>query len=105
MSVPDHSGVVHILTTQYSRRRISAIYRLHAAGVIHGQLRDAGHFLYSGDGRVRIVDFSLAQLHQCPNQAGSPAYGREPSPDSCSEVSTMEVCLGICSAGWAVPSY
>lgn len=99
------SDAVHILTLLHSRRRMHAIYCLHAAGVVHGQLRDAGHFLYSGDGRVRIVDFSLAQLHQCPSQAGGPVYGREPSPESCSEVSTMEVCLGICSAGWAVQSY
>ncbi|EPT01579.1 hypothetical protein FOMPIDRAFT_1100822, partial [Fomitopsis schrenkii] len=50
---------------ELNRRRMGAIYCLHAAGVLHGQLRDAGHFLYSEDGRVRIVGFSLAQLHHC----------------------------------------
>lgn len=94
-----------ILIIGRSRRRMGAIYCLHAAGVLHGQLRDAGHFLYSEDGRVRIVGFSLAQLHHCPSQAGVPVYGRRPPPDVCGELSTMEVCLGICSAGWAVQSY
>ncbi|KAH9937354.1 uncharacterized protein B0H18DRAFT_1206218 [Fomitopsis serialis] len=91
---------------ELNRRRMSAIYRLHAEGIVHGQLRDAGHFLYSQDGRVRIVDFSTAQLHHCPNHWDGSAFERGPSPEPCEEVSTMEVCLGICSAGgWAIQGY
>ncbi|KZT74961.1 hypothetical protein DAEQUDRAFT_760943 [Daedalea quercina L-15889] len=87
---------------ELNRRRMSAIYRLHAAGIVHGQLRDAGHFLYSPDGRVRIVDFSMAELHHCPSHSEGSVSGRARSPEICGELSTMEVCLGICSAGWAV---
>ena len=75
--LPIANGALTVL----SRRRMSAIYRLHAEGIVHGQLRDAGHFLYSQDGRVRIVDFSTAQLHHCPNHWDGSAFERGPSPE------------------------
>jgi len=43
-----------------------AVCKIHQAGVAHGGL-GRGHHIVRMGGDVRIIDFSLAVRHRCPN--------------------------------------
>lgn len=87
---------------------VMAAYRLHKAGVVHGNLavKDAHHFLLHPDGQVRIIDFSTAQLHKCPGQHPV-LYNEQPGtrPPGCEELFEVELNLGDISNGWSTLSH
>jgi len=64
-----------------------SICKIHKAGVIHGDLLDGHHFIRMGHS-IRIIDFSSAIRHQCPN--GIPNGRRKGGDGQCTELVNME---------------
>ncbi|KAF9260771.1 hypothetical protein L218DRAFT_946495 [Marasmius fiardii PR-910] len=62
----------HAMTAnEYNHRLKLAVLALHQAGVGHGKLSDSRNIIDCGSQKgIRIVDFSSAYLHECPNAHG-----------------------------------
>ena len=70
-----------------------AAIRLHNAGIMHGKLTDAMHFVPGHDGHLRVVGFSRAITHKC--EGGVPyvyEHVRKPNerPEGCGELDLLE---------------
>ncbi|KAJ7026115.1 hypothetical protein C8F04DRAFT_966886 [Mycena alexandri] len=59
---------------EMNRKALHAAYALHDAGVLHGDLLSAHHFVPMGRD-IRIVDFGVAVTHQCVNGLARRAAG------------------------------
>ena len=70
-----------------------AICKIHQAGVLHGGLAKGHHIIRMG-GDVRIIDFSLAVRHSCPNSTPvlTSSKGRK-SGDALSAAQCQELAL------------
>ena len=79
-----------------------ATCKLHAAGIVHGELVDGHHFVPMGLS-IRIVDFSTAERHECSN--GLPLVSsRDRQDDGCLELVEMEETYGRIDAGAMIRS-
>ncbi|KAI0673561.1 hypothetical protein C8Q78DRAFT_989742 [Trametes maxima] len=81
---------------ELNRQRMLAVTQLHNAGVFHGQLLDPRHFIPMKDGSLRIVDFSVAKLHQCPGSTplSLGTNGDPRPPESCGELDVVKKRFG-----------
>ncbi|KAK0481816.1 hypothetical protein IW261DRAFT_1607072 [Armillaria novae-zelandiae] len=80
----------------YCRKVMVAIIKIHQAGIIHGDVRRSSHILSTPDG-VRIIDFSNAKIHECPNaqpRLMDTRYAPE-SGTQCNELMVLENGYGI----------
>lgn len=71
--------------------------KLHSAGIIHGDLLKARHFLEMPDGTLRICDFSTAGVHSCPgaHPLTLNISGDARPPESCEELTDIESWYGV----------
>ncbi|KAJ6475734.1 hypothetical protein C8R47DRAFT_1178970 [Mycena vitilis] len=78
----------------YNHKAMRAAYALHKAGVLHGDLLDAHHFVPMGLD-VRIVDFSVAVSHKCVSGLSKRAEGHGcHRVCGCPELASLE---GVCT--------
>ncbi|KAK0198755.1 hypothetical protein F5146DRAFT_1131711 [Armillaria mellea] len=80
----------------YCRKVMVAMIKIHQAGIIHGDVRRSSHILSTPDG-VRIIDFSNAKIHECPNakpRLMDPRYAPEPETQ-CNELMILEDGYGM----------
>ncbi|KAK0233535.1 hypothetical protein IW262DRAFT_1452063 [Armillaria fumosa] len=80
----------------YCRKVMVAMIKIHQAGIIHGDVRRSSHILSTPD-RVRIIDFSNAKIHACPNaqpRLMDPGYAPE-SETQCNELMFLENGYGM----------
>ncbi|KAK0215061.1 hypothetical protein IW262DRAFT_1513983 [Armillaria fumosa] len=86
----------NIRHADYCRKVMVAITKIHQAGIIHGDVRRSSHVLSTPDG-VRIVDFSNAKIHECPNAKPrliDPRYAPG-SEKQCNELMILENGYGV----------
>ncbi|KAK0491775.1 hypothetical protein EDD18DRAFT_1080470 [Armillaria luteobubalina] len=83
----------NIRHADYGRKAMVAINKIHQAGIIHGDVRRSSHMLSTPDG-VRVVDFSNAKIHECPNakpRLMDPRFGYAPESETqCNELMIVE---------------
>ncbi|KAG7452202.1 uncharacterized protein BT62DRAFT_288784 [Guyanagaster necrorhizus] len=64
--VLEYCSPENIRPVDYSRQVMTAINKIHQAGIVHQDIvHKSKHILTTSDG-VRIIDFATAQSHKCP---------------------------------------
>ncbi|KAF8899138.1 hypothetical protein BD779DRAFT_62931 [Infundibulicybe gibba] len=82
----------------FNQKLLRAAYKMHRAGIIHGDLLDSRHCLKMGN-EVRIIDFSLAVRHRCKLERTSQTSedGTSESSVNCPEMELLEKTYGAMS--------
>ncbi|KAK0208661.1 hypothetical protein DFS33DRAFT_464000 [Desarmillaria ectypa] len=95
--VLEHCATTNIRHADYSRKIMIAISKIHQAGIAHGNVKPSSHILTTPDG-VRIIDFSNASLHECPNATPRLADTRDAharEAGQCEELVVLEYGYGL----------